>query len=157
MFNKSMATLTSSPLLLESSVAFYQYEFFIPFFLVAMNTSLGPNFPTITTRFSGQILHTLNPTFIVSFFKDSNKALSTHVANVTLSSSRQLFHAIVGYLYFFKAFLKGLKQVTSSVCNPCEICESKVTMSNPSYVAYSNACIVACDPCPLKIKRCMFS
>jgi hypothetical protein len=88
MFNKLVATLASSPLLLESSVAFYWYEFFVPSSFATMNTSLVPNFRTIATRFSGQILHTLNPIFIVFFFKDYNKALSTHSSNVTLSSSR---------------------------------------------------------------------
>lgn len=157
MFNKSKATLTSSPLLLESSIAFDQYEFFTPSSSIIVNTLLGPNFPTITTKFSGQISHTLNLDFIVSFFKDYNKALSTHSTNVTVSSSRQLFHAIVESFYFLKALLKGLKQMSSSGYDACDICEGKVTMSNLSFVVYSNECIVMWDPCPLRIKRCMFS
>jgi hypothetical protein len=44
MFNKSMAVLASSPLLLESSIASYQYAFSIPLSFVAMNTLLDPNF-----------------------------------------------------------------------------------------------------------------
>jgi hypothetical protein len=50
MFNKSMATLTSSPLLLESFVAFDWYAFFYPSSSVAVNTSLGPKFPTIVAH-----------------------------------------------------------------------------------------------------------
>jgi hypothetical protein len=33
-------------------------------------------------------LQTLNPNFIIYFFKDYNNALSTHSASVTLSSLR---------------------------------------------------------------------
>jgi hypothetical protein len=58
---------------------------------------------------------------------------------VTLSGSRYLFLAIAKSFYFFKAFFKGLKQVTSNGYNACDICEGKVTMSNPSSVACSNA------------------
>jgi hypothetical protein len=67
MFNKSMAASTSSPLLLKSYVAFDWYAFSAPSSFVAVYTSLGPNFPTIATRFSGQILQTLNLDFIVFF------------------------------------------------------------------------------------------
>jgi hypothetical protein len=49
-----------------------------------MNTLLGPKFSTIVAGFNGQILQTLNPNFIISFFKDYNKALSTHLVSVPL-------------------------------------------------------------------------
>jgi hypothetical protein len=48
------------------------------FFFVVMNTSLGPNFPTMVVEFNYQIPKTLNLDFMFFFFKDGCKALSTH-------------------------------------------------------------------------------
>jgi hypothetical protein len=54
MFNKSMVASASSPLLLESFIASNQYEFFIPFSFVAINTLLGQKISTIAKGFNGQ-------------------------------------------------------------------------------------------------------
>jgi hypothetical protein len=67
MFNKLMATSTSSPLLLESFVTFNWYAFYVISLPIAMNTLLQPNFPTMAARFNDQILQTLNPD-LINFF-----------------------------------------------------------------------------------------
>ncbi len=62
--------------------------FFCSFLFCCNEHLVRTKFQTIAIRFNGQISHTLNPNFIVYFFKDCNKVLSTHSTNVTLSSSR---------------------------------------------------------------------
>jgi hypothetical protein len=42
-------------------------------------------------RFNGQIPKTLNPNYMLSFFKDYCKALSTHATNVVLFNSKYIF------------------------------------------------------------------
>ncbi len=51
MSNNFMAILAS--LLLDSFIAYKWYESSCSSFYVAMNTSLGPNFPTMAIGFSG--------------------------------------------------------------------------------------------------------
>jgi hypothetical protein len=83
-----MLVLTSSPLLLECSIASDWYAFFIHFSSITMNTLLGPKISTIDVEFNHQISQTLNPNFIIYFFKDYNKALSTHLVSVPLLGSK---------------------------------------------------------------------
>jgi hypothetical protein len=51
MFNNSMVTLASFSL--DSLIASKWYESSWSSFYVAVNTSFGPNFPTMAIRFSG--------------------------------------------------------------------------------------------------------
>ncbi len=81
MFNNFMLTLALF-------VAFEGYESSCSFSFVAMNTSHGPNFPTMATWFSGQILKTLNLDFMFPFFKDCCKAFCTHAFILVLFGSR---------------------------------------------------------------------
>jgi hypothetical protein len=86
MFNNFVVVLVS--LLLNSFIEFEWYESSCSSSsTTTMNTSLGPKFPTMVTRFSGQIQKTLNPNFF-SFFEDYCKALSTHATNVALFNSK---------------------------------------------------------------------
>ncbi len=87
-----MVTLPSLQLL-ESFIAFEWYENSYSSYFAVMNTSHGPNFPTMVAWFNGKIPKTLNLDFMFSFFKDYCKALSTHVAIVVLSGSSVLRHA----------------------------------------------------------------
>ncbi len=108
-----MVVLASSSLSLVCTVVYEWYEFLGSFSFVVVKTSLGPNFLAMEIEFNGQILQTLNPNLMFSFFKDCCKALSTHFDKVILSSSKKLFFAMAASRSFLNVVLNGLKHVTS--------------------------------------------
>jgi hypothetical protein len=57
-------------------------------------------------------------------------------------------------LYFLKAILKGLKQLTAKGYKAWEVCEGKVIISKSNYCAYFTAFKLTCEPCPFKVNRC---
>ncbi len=89
MFDNYMVALAS--LLLDPFIELEWYENSCSSSSTIRNTSLGPNFPTMAIRFNGQIPKTLNPNYMLSFFKDYCKALSTHATNVVLFNSKYIF------------------------------------------------------------------
>jgi len=99
------------------------------------------------------MLVTLNPNLMLSLVNNWSIVLSTHPTSVILFGSWYPFIAIDVSLSFLNVILKGLEQEMSKGLRACEVCESKVIMSNLKSITYFMASNVTCGPWPSSINK----